>query len=302
MISNPSCIGIFSTGLLGASIGLSLKASEFPGTIVGFSSAEGISVALNSGAIDIGFRYEQLEEQIDKIDILFLCSPIKTIINAIIRLSDCKLKDGCIITDVGSTKREILSASLELPPHVRFIGAHPMAGSEKSGPSAATSDLFQNALYALTPRNNVSEQEINKFAEFLRNNLGCRTLIIDAQSHDFIVAATSHIPHLLSVMLVNHVKSVENRFPETLSLTAGGFRDMTRIATSPYTMWKDIFETNHDNIESQIDDCINILKEIKLRLNNNTIGDLFETARDTKSRIAADNGGFPSNERNRFNC
>lgn len=292
MISNTSCIGIYSVGLLGASIGLSLKASQFSGTIVGFSSSEAISTAHSSGAIDVGFGYELLEEQIQNIDLLFLCSPIKTVINTLHNLSHYNLKDGCIITDVGSTKREILSASSSLPPHVNFIGGHPMAGSERSGPAAADPLLFQNALYALTPKNNVSAEVISDFETFLQSYLGCRTLILEAKIHDSIVAATSHLPHLLAVMLVNHVRSIESRIPGTLALTAGGFRDMTRIASTPFPMWKDIFETNLDNIEIQLDDCIMALKDIRQRLRNNTIGGLFETARDTRSRIPPDNKGF----------
>jgi prephenate dehydrogenase len=252
MISNSSCIGIYSTGLLGASIGLSLKASRFPGTILGFSSSEGISVALNSGAVDQGFGYEQLEEQIENIDILFLCSPIKTIIHAISKLSDCRLKEG-VSSLMSAVQKERSSRHLLNYPACPFYWRSSNGRIGKKRSISSHLRPFSQCTLRLTPRDNVSAGDIDEFAEFLRNNLGCRTLIIDAESHDSIVAATSHIPHLLSVMLVNHVRSLENRFPDTLSLTAGGFRDMTRIAASPYPMWKDIFETNRDNIELQID-------------------------------------------------
>jgi prephenate dehydrogenase len=298
MISNNSCIGIYSVGLLGASIGLSLKANRFSGTIIGFSAAESITIARESGAIDMGFGYDRFEEQIANIDILFLCSPIKTIINTIHKLSQCSFKNGCIITDVGSTKREIVAASSGLPSHVHFIGGHPMAGSEKRGPSAGDPHLFQNAIYAIAPRHGTPPSIIDTFATFLKHNLGCHTIHLEPDIHDSIVAATSHIPHILAVMLVNHVRTIEERVPGTFTMTAGGFRDMTRIASTPYPMWKDIFETNHDKIENQIDTCIAALQDMKHRLNSNTMGELFESASETRSKIASATKGFISPERN----
>jgi prephenate dehydrogenase len=298
MISSNSCIGIYSVGLLGASIGLSLKASRFSGTIIGFSSEKSISTACESGAIDKGFGYDCLEEQISNIDLLFLCSPIKTIIHTIQKLSQCSLKNGCIITDVGSTKREIVAASSGLPSQVHFIGGHPMAGSEKSGPSAGDPLLFQNAIYALTPRHGTPTGIIEKLSKFLHDNLRCNTVLLDPDTHDTIVAATSHIPHLLAVMLVNHVRTMEKRVPGTIRMTAGGFRDMTRIASTPYPMWKDIFETNRDEIENQIDSCITALQDIKHRLSSNTMGELFESATETRLKIAPATKGFISPERN----
>ncbi|HEX2956047.1 MAG TPA: prephenate dehydrogenase/arogenate dehydrogenase family protein [Chitinispirillaceae bacterium] len=292
MFTNTQSIGIYSAGLLGASIGLSLKANGFTGTITGFSSPSGLTTALNSGAIDRGFSYEQLEEQVSELDILFLCSPINTIINTIHKLSKCSLKNGCIITDVGSTKRNIMKAAELLPAHVTFIGGHPMAGSEKSGPSAALPDLFKNAMYALTPAPSVPLDNLYRFSSFLKTGLCCRTIVLSADVHDSIVAATSHIPHILAVMLVNHVRKMENRIPSTYTMTAGSFRDMTRIASTPFPIWKDIFETNGDEVRMQIDDCIAALQDIKNRLHDNTIGELFDAAKETRSQIASITGGI----------
>lgn len=307
MFTNSSSIGIYSVGLLGASIGLSLKASRFAGTITGFSSPAGLSTALSIGAIDTGFSYEYLEEVVPKLDILFLCSPINTIITTITRLSSCTLKNGCIITDVGSTKREIMAAAKLLPPHVNFIGGHPMAGSEKSGPSAAVADLFKNAMYALTPANSVSAEMLSRFSSFLQTSLVCRTIVLTGDAHDSIVAATSHIPHILAITLVNHVRNMENRLPGTYAMTAGSFRDMTRIASTPFPIWNDILKTNGDEVRMQIDDCIAALQDIKNRLYNNTVGELFDSAKETRSEIASvtgvdvnvsDNAAFPQDERN----
>jgi prephenate dehydrogenase len=307
MWDNSSSIGIYSVGLLGASIGLSLKASRFAGTITGFSSPSALSTALTMGAIDQGFTYEQLEKVVPDLDILFLCSPINTIISTIQRLSSCTLKNGCIITDVGSTKREIVATAQQLPPHVHFIGGHPMAGSEKNGPAAAVPDLFKNAMYALTPADTVSADELVSFSSFLQARLGCRTIILAADAHDSIVAATSHIPHILAVTLVNHVRDMENRLHGTYAMTAGSFRDMTRIVSTPFPIWNDIFKTNGDEVLMQIDDCIAALQDIKNRLHNSTIGELFNSAKKTRSEIASVTSGdlngpnsaaFPQEERN----
>lgn len=298
MFSTPSTIGIYSVGLLGASIGLSLRASRFAGTIIGFSSPSGLSTAAAMGAIDQGFSYDQLEKEVPELDILFLCSPINTIISTMGRLVSCKLKDGCIITDVGSTKRDIMRASEQLPSHVKFIGGHPMAGSEKSGPSAAVPDLFKNAMYALTPAKSVSVDVVSGFSTFLHEHLGCRTIILAPDAHDSIVAATSHIPHILAVTLVNHVRNTENRLPGTYAMTAGSFRDMTRIASTPFPIWNDIFKTNGDEVRTQIDDCITALQDIKTRLDNNTIGELFDAAKETRSQIASSTRKYPNGSEN----
>jgi prephenate dehydrogenase len=307
MWDTTSSIGIYSVGLLGASIGLSLKASRFAGTITGFSSPAALSTAMTMGAIDQGFSYDQLKEVVSKLDILFLCSPINAIITTIQQLSSCTLKNGCIITDIGSTKREIMTAAKLLPSNVNFIGGHPMAGTEKSGPAAALPDLFKNAMYALTPANPVSTDILSEFSSFLQTCLGCRTIVLTADAHDSIVAATSHIPHILAITLVNHVRKTENRLPGTYAMTAGSFRDMTRIASTPFPIWNDIFKTNGDEVRMQIDDCIAALQDIKNRLHNNTIGELFDSAKETRSRIASiaggdlngsDNAAFPQDERN----
>ncbi|MFW5959715.1 MAG: prephenate dehydrogenase, partial [Chitinivibrionales bacterium] len=232
---------IYSTGLLGGSIGLALKNSGWKGRITGLSSEKNIGRALDLGCIDEGFGYEKLPEIIGSCDMLFLCSPIKVIIETLDRLSGLNLPEGMIISDIGSTKKAITEHAAEiLPKKVSFIGGHPMAGSEKSGPGSADPYMFQNAVYAITQCRNGEEKLANDFSEFLESYLGCKSVIIDAETHDYIAAAISHVPQLLSVMLVNLAGRVEDDVPGTLQLAAGGFRDMTRIASSPYSMWKDI--------------------------------------------------------------
>jgi prephenate dehydrogenase len=186
---------------------------------------------------------------------------------------------------VGSTKEEICSAAKHLLPDVYFIGGHPMAGSEKSGPAAADPYLFQNAMHVLTPAGGDPSPRDRELGGFFEHWLGSRALFIDPVRHDRIVAAVSHVPHLLAVALVNSAQEVESAIPGTLGLAAGGFRDMTRIASASYDLWHDILTTNRQSIDPLIDRLISRLNDLKLRLHNGSLRELFESAQKTRTRI-----------------
>jgi prephenate dehydrogenase len=304
----PKTITIYSVGLLGGSIGAALKASGFDGRIIGLSSEKGINTALVRGLLDEGHPYSDLSTVIKQTDLLILCSPIITIINTIKELGKMELPDGLVITDIGSTKRAIVNAANEyLPPHVTFIGGHPMAGSEKSGPDASAPDLFVNAVYVLTQAgtiniidnannpdnvgcvNNANTVDaIDSLSAFLRKYLRCRTVVFDPATHDSVVAAVSHLPHILASALVLCAHDCERTIPGALALAAGGFRDMTRIASSKYDIWHDIFSTNKEAIIPLIDSYINILNEMKTLLANDALKNRFEEARAIKESIPVD--------------
>ena len=294
MISNSSTIGIYSVGLLGGSVGLALKASGFSGTIIGLSSKQNIDTALQIGCIDKGYSYNDLDEIVSQIDVLFLCSPISVIMKTLDRLSHCKLPNGLLITDIGSTKKEIMTAALALPQHVNFIGGHPMAGSEKSGASASDPYLFQNAVYILYPDANTPSELLDSFSDFIKQHLGSQPIVLDPLIHDTIVATVSHIPHLLAVSLVNQAHTMDEQIQGTFILASGGFRDMTRIASTSFPMWKDIFQTNTNAIDLQLDSLIDSLHDIKQRLKDNSLKELFDKAKETRSHIASGNKGFVS--------
>jgi prephenate dehydrogenase len=295
MTNDPRSIVLYSVGLLGGSIGLALKASGYRGKIIGLSSPGAIATALELGCIDEGFPYTALESVMSGADCLFLCSPIQVIMATIERLGPMTLRPGCIITDVGSTKSRIMDAArLHLPPHVHFIGGHPMAGSEKHGPMASDPYLFQNAMYVLTPAEGTPADVAGGFAEFLERNLGCRHITLEPQVHDTIAAMVSHTPHLLAVALVNVAAAMDGRIPGTLSLAAGGFRDMTRIASAPYAMWHDILATNKERIGPVIDDIIAALTAMKRHVGDDGLKTSFAAAAATRSAIPASSKGFMS--------
>jgi prephenate dehydrogenase len=296
MIFNPKTITIYSVGLLGGSIGLALKNSGFKGRIIGLSSPEKLQIALNLGCIDEGFPYEKLGEVVSRTDLLILCSPISVIMETIQKLAGMPLPKEIVITDVGSTKKNICEmAAGELPKQVQgvhFLGGHPMAGSEKSGPSAADPYLFQNAIHVLTPPNGTPADKDRDIARFFEHYLGSRTLFLDPDRHDRIVAAVSHLPHLLAVALVNAVQETETKMPGTLDLAAGGFRDMTRIAGARYDLWHDILLTNKNALSPLIDGMIERLSDMKQRLRNNTLREIFEQSQKTRSHIPINAKGF----------
>jgi prephenate dehydrogenase len=170
-----------------------------------------------------------------------------------------------------------------LPEYVKFVGGHPMAGSERSGPEASDADLFSGAVYVLTPAGDVGA--VDALSAFLSKYLRCRTAVFDAATHDSIAAAVSHLPHILASALVLCAREQEKSIPGTLLLAAGGFRDMTRIASARYDIWHDIFATNKEAIIPLMDSYINILNEMKTLLAKDALKERFEEARAVKESM-----------------
>lgn len=285
-------IVIYSVGLLGASLGAAFKQSGFLGTIVGISSPKNNADAQKIGAIDYGVGYDEAEAIIADADLLFLCSPINTIIETIEALGKMRLPAGLIISDVGSTKSIILSTAAKyLPSSVQFIGGHPMAGSEKSGAAAADPFLFQNAVYVLSPAENAQET-VPEFSAFLQQYLGCQVVALSPDIHDTIAATVSHVPHLIAVSLVNVAEKINREIPGTLDLAAGGFKSLTRIASSPYYMWHDIYQTNQAANLQILDAFIGELSQIKEDLQGHNLKDSFDKAAHTRNTLAGNQKGF----------
>ena len=294
---NPKTIAIYSVGLLGGSIAAALRRSGFDGKIIGLSSPASLNTAEELDLIDEGYPYSELQRVIAKTDLLMLCSPVLAIIKTIEALGKMDLPPGLVITDIGSTKKIITEAAQKyLPESTRFIGGHPMAGSEKSGPSSSDPYLFQNAVYVLTQTEAKHNETACGLAEFLQNFLGCRTVLMDPAKHDSIVAAISHLPHILAAALVLNAFQQEKQTAGTLSLAAGGFRDMTRIASANYEIWHDIFVTNKDAVISQIDSFLDTLTRMRASLVNDALKEDFEEAKRIKDAILNSND-FTDRER-----
>ncbi len=285
-------ICVIGVGLIGGSLGLALKRKKFKGTIVGIDEPHVIENAFSRGAIDKGFPPEQLAEGMADADLVFLCTPINEIIRLLESIGSYA-KSGALLTDVGSIKRQIVeTANIHLPSHCYFIGGHPMAGSEYRGVQAADAFLFENTTYVLTPNRPINEAQRRAFGELLER-IGAKVLLLQPKLHDEIAAAVSHLPQMAAVALMNLVAGKQSESPHFLKMAAGGFRDMTRIASSPFGIWQDICETNSDMIGSFIDAYIDELKTIKTLLKDiPKMDNYFHEAAKNRLSIPTDTKGF----------
>ena len=177
------------------------------------------------------------------------------------------LHDDCILTDVGSVKSNIHKEVTALDIGKYFIGGHPMAGSEKSGFSNSKAMLIENAYYILTPSREVVQEKIHRFETFIKT-LRAIPLILDYSQHDYVTGAISHLPHIIASSLVNFVKDNDTEAELMKNLAAGGFKDITRIASSSPTMWQHICLANQENISRILGRYIKSLQHFKELIDN----------------------------------
>jgi len=245
-------VALFGVGLIGGSLALCFKGK--PGiTVVGHSpNPRSVARMMELGVVD--YATSSMSEAAADADYIFLCVPVSLLDSYLEQLVALPLKDGCIITDVGSTKASIVASAERLrKENVHFIGGHPMAGSERSGVEAASYLLFENAFYVLTPASGVPASAIDSLTELLQWTRA-QVIHVEPQQHDQIVGAISHLPHIIAVALVNQVCDLNDRNPLYKSLAAGGFRDITRIASSDPVVWRDILINNRDVLLSLLND------------------------------------------------
>ena len=272
-------ISIIGVGLIGGSLGLALKEKHLNFKIVGIDKQEIIEKAIARGAIDEGTV--NLEEGIKEADIIIIATPVKTILNILTQINPF-LKKGCLVTDTGSTKKQIVKkANKILSKDIFFIGGHPMAGSEECGIESADPYLFHNKTYILTPALKSNLRALKKVSLLIKM-IGAKKLILDPLEHDRIVSAVSHLPQIIAVSLINTIGELALRGNNYnyFKAVGEGFKDMTRIASSPYKMWEDICDTNQENILEIIQEFKNYLEVIedKLKNNPNSLKEEFQKA------------------------
>ena len=213
-------------------------------------------------------------------------------------VSEYALRDDVILTDVGSTKSEIMKHSKILTDKgYCFIGGHPMAGSHKTGIESAKVHLFENAYYILTPSENVTNRQVEELKDWLKGT-GSHFIVINEETHDQITGVVSHFPHLIAASLVKQVKSFSKEEPLATALAAGGFRDITRIASSSPKMWTDIVIQNKDTLLSLISNWIDDMKEMYQlveKQNNEEIFQYFKDSKDFRDNMPTKaSGAIPS--------
>ncbi|MEW5693318.1 MAG: prephenate dehydrogenase [Candidatus Hydrogenedentota bacterium] len=282
---------IVGVGLIGGSVGLGLKRIKAPFYIIGTSrNIENLKKAYKVGAVDY-YTTDFIEATKDS-DIVMICVPVEKIVLFTENIIDT-LKKGCIITDAGSTKSEILKKIdrliIKKRKAVYFVGAHPLAGSEKTGVEFAKGHLFENAYCLITP-GKTSCDKIDEIKD-LWKSLNAIVVEMDAYVHDKIVGAISHLPHIVATALINTVgRNCSNIAGlDALSFAASGFRDTTRIAGSDAGLWKDIFLSNRKAILPLIDKFINELNRFKRYISPDRKDKLIETlntAKGFKDRVS----------------
>ncbi|MDZ7344096.1 MAG: prephenate dehydrogenase/arogenate dehydrogenase family protein, partial [candidate division KSB1 bacterium] len=202
------------------------------------------------------------------------------------------IRPGAVVTDVGSTKHSIVEeAQKHFNGDRHFIGGHPMAGREQGGWENADSRLFENAVYVLTPLPNFPPLLLNSVKSFLRV-IGAQVMTLDPEAHDRIVAEVSHLPQLLAIALTNFIVR-EGVAPEPrLQLAAGGFRDMTRLAASPFSLWQDILQSNRANVRRSLQQFILTLQNLLDDFDGEAMATRFQRANEIRQGIPRDNRGF----------
>lgn len=238
-------IAFIGLGLIGGSIARAIK-KYYPDTKI-IAHANHIETIQQAFAEQIISNNEFLSiDELAKADIIFLCSPVKYNIDYIKQLKPY-LSTNTILTDVGSVKGDIHRAVNELGLSDRFIGGHPMAGSEHTGFEYSSVQLLENAYYVLTTNSDVDSTITSRFKDYIQS-LGPIPITLSPEEHDFSTAAISHLPHLISASLVNLVNAEDNEDEILKTIAAGGFRDITRISSSSPIMWQNICLSNRDEI------------------------------------------------------
>ena len=253
---------VLGVGLIGGSLALGLK-ERTSCRVSGYDrSQEALDWAVAAGVIDEGSQ--RLESVVEDANFIFLAVPVGTIPELLSRLEHQPLKPGCIISDVGSTKGELIAWSEAFRKRgVTYIGGHPMAGSHRSGVKAAHSLLFESAYYILTPSPETPLSEVQRLSGLLQEATKAKLVIMDPFHHDRLVGAISHLPHVIAAGLVNQVGRYNEENESFHRLAAGGFRDLTRIAASHPVMWRDILMSNRRELLTLMEDWLGEMEKIR---------------------------------------
>ncbi len=278
-------MAIVGLGLLGGSLGLALKKAGFTGRIVGYARrTETRAQALSMGAVD-----EAPDEPFAAVrgaDLIVLATPVAAILDHLSRLH-AHWSPQALVTDVGSTKRRICEHAARIYDQLpMFLGGHPMAGKERSGLENADARLFENARYVLTPLKpeHSNDPRVQAFHGLVAS-IGARAITCEPAAHDVAVAYLSHLPQLLSSGLAGLMDEKNAAGGLSLELAASGFRDVTRLADSPYSVWRDICLTNTENIQMALDGLIQKLESIKLHLGDRELEREFAAAHRLRHKL-----------------
>ena len=295
---NDTTIAFIGLGLIGGSLAKGIKRARPDIRIMAYMRTRSkLEQAKKDGIVDV--ILDGIDEQLKECDLIFLCTPVEYNAQYLSKIRSY-LKPGALITDVGSTKTDIHEEILRQGLTDYFVGGHPMAGSEKTGYENATDHLLENAYYIVTPPEGLDQSGSEtgnippKYAEnanriiAVAQTVGAIPLVLDYREHDKVVAAISHLPHLVASSLVNLVKDADSPAGTMKRVAAGGFKDITRIASSSPEMWEQICMTNAEPIADMLERYIGSLQEILSEIKGHqgeAIYKLFEKSRDYRNTI-----------------
>lgn len=279
MKENFTC-GFIGLGLIGGSIARALRSAHPKCYIIAYDlNQDALQIAANDQVVDLPLT--GITEDFSRCDYIFLCAPVSANDNNLSALKKY-LSPSCLLTDVGSVKTDIHKHIDQAGLNNQFIGGHPMAGSERTGYINSKAILLENAYYILTPCKEVPADVVESFRSLIAS-LGAIPLILDCRQHDFITAAISHLPHVVAASLVNLIKASDSSEGTMKMIAAGGFKDITRIASSSPVMWQQICLTNGENISALLADYIRALTDIKSEIDNKHSDNLYEFFDDARS-------------------
>ncbi len=299
MSDNKHIFGFVGLGLIGGSIAKAIREKKSDAYIKAYTPhPETVQEAVNDGVVNESVAIPG--EGFADCDVIFLCAPVERNVDNMLKIKPF-LRPGTILTDVGSTKSDIHDEICKAGLQSQFIGGHPMAGSERIGYRNSRSGLIENAYYILAPEPEFNTQDV-EWMKNLVSLIGAIPIVVDANKHDYITAAISHVPHVISASLVNLVKDSDGEDGLMKLIAAGGFKDITRISSSSPVMWEEICMTNSSNIRELLDCYIESLERFKSELDQRdekSIYHFFDDARQYRDSFN-DNLGGPFRRDYRF--
>ncbi len=280
-------ITIVGLGLLGGSIGLAMRSAGFQGRIRGCGRAERIEQAIARGVIEDGDPDPVTASQGS--DVVVLATPVSVIIDMIERLGPV-LPERTLMTDVGSTKREILERARSVfgaAAGQRFLPGHPLAGKASTGLDHADAKLFRAAPWVFCPVSPEALATKTTASEWICwvETIGARPVILDAEKHDRICAWTSHLPQMIATALASVLEEELGDEASAAEISGRGLLDMTRLAASPYAVWRDILATNSTNIQNALLQCEQRLSHLREALREPQIREEFEAAAEFRRKL-----------------
>ncbi|MBF0309171.1 MAG: prephenate dehydrogenase/arogenate dehydrogenase family protein [Magnetococcales bacterium] len=287
-------LAIVGVGLIGGSLAQALRSRDLVGQISGVArTTRTLEIAREMGVIDEGSL--DAREMVRDATLVVVCTPVRAIVPSVREFADC-LSPGAVVTDVGSVKGAVVQGCEEaLPKEIHFVGGHPIAGRERAGVEASFPSLFEGSRTILTPTRRTSPQAL-ELVRLVWEATGSLVETMDAAHHDRVLAATSHLPHLMAYNVVHTLADLEEDLrAEVFRYAAGGFRDFTRIASSDPVMWRDICLENRTAI-------LEILGRFKENLegimngvaegNGDGLEALFARSKQTRDRVLLEHKGL----------